>query len=77
MLYRIIVFKNKNNDTYYYKVLSGYYHHYYIGYQNQFNHEVILIIDFNNDPYKIEKIPLQKRMIEKIMYCLNRFKERW
>lgn len=41
----ITVYHNLNYDTYYYKIIN--FCNYEVGYVNQFNHQLILIIDIN------------------------------
>ncbi len=41
---KLIVWHNLNKDTYYYKFITGCYTNYNIGYKNQYNHEIILIV---------------------------------
>ena len=67
---KIIVWHNLNKDIFYYKIVKGYYTDYKIGYKNQYNHEVILIID---DVYfETYKIPLKKRLLRKIISFLEK-----
>lgn len=40
----LVVWHNLNYDTYYYKTIKSYAQYYYIGYINQYNHQLILII---------------------------------
>lgn len=56
---RIIVWFNPQKNDYYYKVMQTYYNPYFKGYKNQFNHEIVLIIDLvygrkpkNNQVYR-------------------------
>ena len=42
---KLIVWHNLNKDTYYYKFITGRYTNYFIGYKNQYNHEIILIVE--------------------------------
>lgn len=64
MFFRIVVWKNHNNDKYYYKKLKGYTNRYYIGYKNQYDHEVIQLIDITEflKPKKY-RIPIKRRVI--------------
>lgn len=45
MFGRFIVWHNLNKDTYYFKFVKHSYYDYKIGLINQYNHEVILIIN--------------------------------
>ena len=52
----LIVFHNLNYDTYYYKFTSMTYKRYSIGDVNQYNHEVILVIDKDEvQPYVVKQ----------------------
>lgn len=46
----IVVWK-RPNDTYYFRDVKGFYTNYQIGYLNQYNHEVILIIENSVSPH--------------------------
>jgi hypothetical protein len=41
---KLIVYHNLNDNTYYYKLVRGRYTKYYVGYINQYNHEIVLLI---------------------------------
>lgn len=51
----IVVWKRPNN-TYYYRYVKGTYKKYFVGYYNQYNHEVVLIIEPT-----IRKVSIKKR----------------
>lgn len=72
-MYKIVVYHNLNKNNhgkeFYYKKLKGYYCEYYIGYINQFNHEVILIIDM---PDVTENYTIKNRIINKLQNWLNK-----
>lgn len=78
MFYRIVVFHNLTKDTYYYKKLKGFYSDYYVGYINQFNHEVILIIDIFEILEKNKKLgrkpSLKTRFIDRLQSFLEKIK---
>lgn len=65
----IIVWKNNNNGSYYYRYSKFIYKNYAVGYTNQYNHTVILIIRLNSvtfyDRYKL--------FIKKSIKRFNRF----
>lgn len=67
---KLVVWYNPNKKNYYYKFVNGWYTDYKMGYKNQYNHEVILIID---DCYIMKpKIPLKKRLIKRIIRFLDK-----
>lgn len=66
----IIVWKKKDN-TYYYRKVRGSYTNYYIGYENQYGHEIICIIDYYKEFEK--PISFRKRVIRKIISLLQKF----
>lgn len=75
MFYRIVVFHNLTKNTYYYKKLKGYVSEYYVGYKNQWNHEVVLIIDveeFLNCGRNSVKRSMKRRVIDRLMSFLNK-----
>lgn len=53
----LIIWKNNNNNSYYYRYSKFTYKNYSVGYTNQYNHTVILIIRLNTitlyDKYKL------------------------
>lgn len=66
----LIVWFNPNKNTYYYKIVWGWYANYYIGYRNQYNHVVVLIID--KIEFRIPKEPLKRRVLTRIINYLQR-----
>ncbi len=76
---KLIVWHNLNKDTYYYKFITGCYTNYFIGYKNQYNHEIILIVE---SPYlqPIKEYVSLKRVlltpIVKFLKFLLRFLDR-
>ena len=64
-MYKIIVWYNPNKNTYYYKKTKETYSNYYVGFKNQYEHEVVVIInDYENKRYKISlKNKVLKRLI--------------
>lgn len=69
MYNKIIIWKKKDN-TYYYREVSGFYANYHIGYENQYGHEVILIIDHFKD--YVRPISFRKRAIKKVISFLQK-----
>ena len=67
---KIIIWYNPNKEKYYYKLVWGFYARYRIGYKNQYNHVVILIID--RVDIKIAKEPLKTRVLTRIINYLQR-----
>lgn len=69
----IIVWFNRNNKEYYFKKVKGTYIKYYVGYVNQYNHEVLLVIDIQ-DFYSNNKLPLKTKIIDRVIGLLNKLK---
>lgn len=69
----IIVWFNRNNKEYYFKKVKGTYIKYYVGYVNQYNHEVLLVIDIQ-DFYSNNKLPLKTKIIDRLIGLLNKLK---
>lgn len=67
---KIVIWYNPNKRIYYYKLVWGFYANYYVGYRNQFNHEVVLIID--RVDIKIKKDPLKTRVLTGIINYLQK-----
>lgn len=67
----LVIFHNHNNKSYYYKMLKGTYKTYKVGDFNQYNHEVVLIIE-DVYFYKVQKLPLKSRVIKKITSFLQK-----
>lgn len=56
---RIVIWYNENRKKYYYKIVNGFYTDYYVGYRNQYDHVVVLIIplyDITNEVPRITRI---------------------
>ena len=71
-LRRLVVWRNLNKDTYYYKFVSGYYAPYKVGYKNQYNHEVILIIDDEDFQPVVYKVSLLKTVLRPLILLLRK-----
>lgn len=69
---KIVVWYNRNSQTYYYKVIHDIVDKYIVGYTNQYNHEVILVIDIYKD--LIEKTSLKCMVINRLIRFLQRLK---
>ena len=65
---RFIIWHNLNNDTYYFKYVKGMYYDYKIGLINQYNHEVILIIDVSR------YFNYRKTIVDYKRVCINNLK---
>ena len=65
----IVVWYNPHKKTYYYRFVSGFYAKYEVGYKNQYDHEVILVIDLNQKYYL--KDSLLKRVLTKLISFLQ------
>lgn len=66
---KIIVWFNRNSQTYYYKVIHDIVDKYNVGYTNQYNHEVILVIDIYKD--LIDKYSLKNKVINRLIRFLQ------
>lgn len=69
----IVIWYNKKKQEYYYRKVRGTYMNYEIGYINQYNHEVILVIDVNDLLY-IKKPTFKTKLINRLIDLLNKFK---
>lgn len=77
MNYRLIViWYNPNKNIYYYRKVKGGYQDYYVGYKNQYNHEVVLLIDVYEDliAYKKNRYSAKNRLIDKLQKCLDKMR---
>lgn len=70
----VVVWFNPNKKEYYYKIVKGYYKRYFVGYKNQYNHEVILVIPLKYEV--IYKIPLRKKVLTKLISFLQNIEKR-
>lgn len=73
---KIIIWHNLNKDIYYYKIVKCCYRNYYVGYHNQYNHEIILIIDIYKDFFKFKKMPFRKRVIKNLISFLHKLEQK-
>lgn len=74
-MYRFIIWHNLNNDTYYFKFIKGSYYNYTIGLKNQYNHEVILIINLSDYvKYKNTFVDYKRALICNLQKALEKFK---
>lgn len=65
----IVVWLNHNTNTYYYKFSKFTYSKYYIGFYNQYNHEVVLLIPLSCTSI----LDLIKRFLKKSIKRIIRF----
>lgn len=67
---KYIIWKRPNNDMYH-KLVKGYYTSYHIGYKNQYEHEVIYIINLNSYKRK-RRINIKILLRRFLMYLYNK-----
>lgn len=65
----LIVWFNPNKNEYYYKVIYNLFGKYEVGYINQYNHIVILVIDIYKE--LIYKMPLRKKVLSRCICFLQ------
>lgn len=70
---KIIVWYNPRKKQYFYKSIYDHFKRYYVGYVNQYNHEVILVIDIYKD--LIEKTPLKVKVINRLIRFLQKIRD--
>lgn len=68
-LNKIIIWRKPDN-SYYYRIIKGHYNDYHVGYKNQYDHEIILIID--NLEYRIRKTSIKKRIKNKVINFIEK-----
>ena len=69
----IVIWYNPNKDTYYWKLVYNLFDKYYVGYTNQYNHKVIIVIDLFKDV--IKRVPLRKKVLRKLIFFLHRIEK--
>jgi len=67
----IVVWYNKNKEDYYYKKVKGTYAKYEKGYINQYNHEVILVIDIQ-ELYIKKRINIKSKVVNRLIRLLKK-----
>ena len=65
----LIIWYNPNKNIYYYKYVNGFYQDYYVGFVNQYDHVVVLVIKLI---YFKERQPLRKRIKRKLISFLEK-----
>ena len=71
MFWRIVVWRNK--ERFYYKKVKGFYCEYYVGMKNQYDHEVILIIEVSE--FIKDRKAFKTRIIDKLVTWLEKIKK--
>lgn len=66
----LLVVWKRPNDTYYYRCVSGFYCKYEVGYENQYGHVIILVIDMARE--FVYKEPILKKVLRKSISFLQR-----
>lgn len=69
---RIIVYHNLNDNSYYYKLINHRQDYHFVNHVNQYNHEIILIIDNILENHYLYRPPLKKRVIRRIIDFLEK-----
>jgi hypothetical protein len=63
----------------YFKIVKGTYKKYYVGYENQYSHKIIFIIDINkeiNYPYIKKRFSIKDIIIKYLKTCLKKLERR-
>lgn len=68
----LIIWRNNRTNTYYYRYLKYFYSHYYVGYTNQYNHTVILVIPLNTLTFIDKCKKFLKRSIKRLTRFLDK-----
>lgn len=68
-LSRIVIWKKQNN-IYYYRIIKGHYFDYKVGYKNQYDHEIVLIID--SLEYRIRKSSKKQKIKKALINYINK-----
>lgn len=71
-----VIWHNHNNNCYYYRIVKGSYTNYYVGYFNQYNHEVVLLIPFVYKLYK-RKQPFLKKVLKRLISFLQNINDKF
>ena len=67
----LIVWHNLNDDTYYYKFIKFLHDYHKIGFINQYNHEIVLILYSNEFTPVYYRVSLLKSLLNVLIYFLN------
>lgn len=68
---KLIIWHNLNYDTYYYKLVKGTYKFYYVGYINQYNHKIVLIISLSDFYSHYKKITYPHKALKRFISFLQ------
>lgn len=71
---RYIIIWRKPDNTYYHKKVNGSYKKYYVGYQNQYGHEIVDIVDYYIEYHK--PISLRKTVLTNTISFLQKLQRR-
>lgn len=71
---RYIIVWRKPDNTYYHRKVNGFYTNYQIGYENQYNHKIVDIIDFYIEYQK--PMSLRKRVLTNTISFLQKLQRR-
>ena len=70
----LVVWFNPNKNKYYYKVVYNFNNRFYVGFQNQYKHIVILVIDIYKE--LVYKEPLLKMVLSRVIGFLQKIYKR-
>ncbi len=70
---KLVIWYNPNKRMYYYRYVNDIFNKYYVGYINQYNHVVILIIDVYIE--LIRKVPYRNKVIKRFISFLHRLEK--
>lgn len=70
---KLIIWYNPNTKTYYHKFVRGFYCNYEVGFKNQYNHEIVLVID--KVVKRTIKLPLRNRLIKRLIRFLEKLEK--
>lgn len=68
---KIVVWFNPRTKQYKYKIVNDCFDKFKVGFKNQYEHEVILVIDIYKDLFK--KTPLKTKVIRRLIRFLQKF----
>lgn len=71
-----VIWHNHNTNSYYYRIVKGSYVKYYVGYFNQYNHEVVLLIPLIYTVYR-KKQPFLKKVLKRLISFLQNINEKF
>lgn len=71
---KIIIWYNPNKHIYYYKISYDFFDKFKVGFKNQYNHSVILVIDIYKEILYRE--PLKNKVINRLIRFLQNIKSK-